>query len=338
MSQSAQTDQNLEQHLDDGSADRESSVVPDPETAAIKDLTAHCREQENFPEGWTKMKAKEKRREFRRLFCPQATETFDSNDPLHLLAEHVENLDREGAKAEVLRLREAVGMTYFELGGVLNLITKKAWYADWKFETFKDFVEAEMSMKYGKARYLVRVYTKAVELEIPWKKLEPIGWSKVALLLEVITQDTADYWLEKAAKMTWRELSEAVKVALKGSSEPDPESESGTKQFSLRLFEAQLEVIEAAMKEMGVKSGKDNRGVQLEWVCADWMSGQQGGLQALELKTIEDLKAAADVLFRRAKELGGTDFLALKPLVEALDVVFPDADIQVSAMNSPSED
>ncbi len=337
------------QHLDDQTENDEAQLpeLPDPEKAPIKELTSYCRATEQWPENWTKMKAKEKRREFRRLFAPEASETFNPNDPLHLISERVENLEQEQALEAIKALTEDVGMNYFELGGVLNLVTKKAWFSDLGHDTFKSFVETTTDMKYGKARYLVRVYTKCVELEIPWAKLGKIGWSKIVVLLDVLTQENADEWLAKAESLSRRLLAEEVARVKRelagedgggedGGGEGGEGAEEKMKQLSFRLYEGQLETVEAALDEMGRRSGKENRSVQLEFMCADWLSGQ-GGSEAGEenpdekVQTLNDVAAEARVLFERAKELGSTDFEALTPIVETLDALFPNAKIDVTA-------
>ncbi len=191
----------------------EQDQLPHPETAKIKELTEYYRVTGDLPEGWSKMKAVEKRKTFRRQFCPQATETFDPNDPTHLITERVENMVQGQVRPTVHRLTEDVGMNYFELGGVFARISREGWYQDFGHQNFKEWVEAETDMKRVKAEYLLRIYVKFVELDIPWAKFKGVGWTKTIELLPVINQENVDEWVEKARVRSVRLLREEVKAA-----------------------------------------------------------------------------------------------------------------------------
>lgn len=328
------------EHLDEG---QQPLPMPDPEKGKIKELTEYCRSTSTWPEGWTKMKAAEKRKAFRRQFCPEASATFDPSDPLHLISERVENLSKDDVMPAIKRLSEGVGMNNFELGGVLARCTEKGWYSEFGYDTAKEWVEDQTDMKYRKAQYLVRIYTKFVELEIPWGKLEPIGWSKLGMLADVINQENADHWMEVAKALSRRLLGEEIKKtrgASSGSEESDEGSsgEAKTKLWSVRLYPDQEETVNSALEKIAEDSGKEGRGVCLEFMAAACLAGQFG-IQDLNMQPaapevpedLESLAAAMKALFLRAKDLAETDYDALEPILAQVDEVFPDADITVEA-------
>lgn len=331
-------------HLDEGGA---PAPIPDPETAKIADLTAHCRETKTWPEGWGKMKAAEKRREFRRLFCPEASETFDPDDRIHLIAERIENMPKDELEPAVARLTDVVGTNYFELGGVFARISQEGFYAEWGFETFKDWVEAKTDMKRVKAQYLSRIYVKFVELEIPWSKFQDIGWTKAQVLLDVINQENADEWIGKAKVLSVRALREEVKQVLGASSSGTEGSEAGegsestasTKKLIFNLFPDQLEAVEAALGKMAEDANKpDNRNVCLEWICAAYLAGQFGAADAVgqtsDPAAFETLDVGQNLIgrmFEKVRELADTDYVAMEPIIKEIDRVFPNVTIEAKA-------
>ena len=319
------------QHLEG----QEVPALPDAEKGKIKDLTDYCQAVAAWPEGWTKMKAAEKRKAFRRLFCPEATETFDSNDPLHIIAERVENLSKEDVMPAIKRLTNDVGMDYFELGGVLARCTEKGWYSEFGFDTAKEWVEDQTDMKYRKAQYLVKIYTKFVELEIPWEKLSQIGWAKLGHLADVVNQENVDRWIETAKALSLRLLDEEIKKARDTSTSATGEGsdESSTsKLWNVRLFKDQEETVNAAIELVSKDSKKDGRAICLEFMAAACLAGQFGvqDLQAPapEMKTLKDVAELGKVALLRAKALGwDPTYEALEPVMKFFDATFPEATV-----------
>ncbi len=319
------------QHLEG----QEVPALPDAEKGKIKDLTDYCQAVAAWPEGWTKMKAAEKRKAFRRLFCPEATETFDSNDPLHIIAERVENLSKEDVMPAIKRLTNDVGMDYFELGGVLARCTEKGWYSEFGFDTAKEWVEDQTDMKYRKAQYLVKIYTKFVELEIPWEKLSQIGWAKLGHLADVVNQENVDRWIETAKALSLRLLDEEIKKARDTSTSATGEGsdESSTsKLWNVRLFKDQEETVNAAIELVSKDSKKDGRAICLEFMAAACLAGQFGvqDLQAPAPKmgSLEDVALMAKTVLLRAKELGwDPTYEALEPVMKFFDATFPEATV-----------
>ncbi|MEE9127167.1 MAG: hypothetical protein V3U11_08500 [Planctomycetota bacterium] len=319
------------QHLEG----QEAPTLPDAEKGKIKDLTDYCRTVGTWPDGWTKMKAAEKRKAFRRLFCPEATETFDSNDPLHIIAERVENLTKEDVMPAIKRLTNDVGMDYFELGGVLARCTEKGWYSEFGFDTAKEWVEDQTDMKYRKAQYLVKLYTKFVELEIPWEKLSQIGWSKLGLVADVVNQENVDRWIETAKALSYRLLSEEIKKARNaatGENGEKSDESSTSKLWNVRLFKDQEETVNAAIELVGKDSNKDGRAICLEFMAAACLAGQFGiqDLQAPapKMDSLEDVALMAKAVLLKAKALGfDPTYEALEPLMKFFDATFPKANV-----------
>ncbi len=89
------------------------------------------------------------------------------------------------------------------------------------------------------------------------------------------------------------------------------------------------------MKE---ESGKDGRGVCLEWICASYLSGQcqtsdisqaPGSLWD-ETTTLSEIASSIGKLMGRARELTSDGYQALVPIVDQLDKRFPEAVVDVT--------
>lgn len=302
-------------------------VLPDPEKAPIKELTAYCKAMGQVPEDWNKIKAPEKRVAFQRLFCPQVTEGFDPGDKLHLIAERVENMKESDLVDTVARLTEGVGDNYYELGGVFSRVIAEGWYTETDHENFKDWVAATTDMKHAKARFLIQIYDKLNRLDIPWSKFSGIGWTKVRLLLSVLTTENADEWIKKARAMNRSELEDAVKGA-KGEKVDDPTGEGegdSTINKGFKFHKEQWEVVLAALEQMKGELPTDFDNVAMEHICATYLSGDQGDARVIaagEPATVEEAHAGLKLIYSWLKENTDTPYDAAVPVCEAFESVF----------------
>ncbi len=299
--------------------------MPDP-SAPIKELTAYCKAVGETPENWTKLKADDKRTAFKRLFCPQATEGFDPADKLHLIAERVENM-REAELADAVRsLTEGVGDSYFELGGVFSRVIAEGWYAEAGHENFKQWVLATTDMKHAKAHYLVQIYDKLNRLDIPWSKFSGIGWTKVRILLPVITVESVDGWVEKARGMTRVELEEAVKAA-KGEKAGDGlgDKDDSIVNKGFKFHKEQWETVEAALEQMKGELPTDFDNVAMEHISAFYLQGPQGEARVAQLgepASVEEAAAALKLIYEWLKGHTDSPYDAALPICDAYEAVF----------------
>ncbi len=190
-------------------------------------------------------------------------------------------------------------------------------------------------MKYRKAQYLVKLYTKFVELEIPWEKLSQIGWSKLGLVADVVNQENVDRWIETAKALSFRLLSEEIKKARNaatGENGEKSDESSTSKLWNVRLFKDQEETVNAAIELVGKDSNKDGRAICLEFMAAACLAGQFGiqDLQAPapKMDSLEDVALMAKAVLLKAKALGfDPTYEALEPLMKFFDATFPKANV-----------
>ncbi len=132
--------------------------------------------------------------------------------------------------------------------------------------------------------------------------------------------------VEKAKALSVRLLRDEV-AASKGKAKADGGSDEAakTQQVNLRLYPEQIETLEAALEKMKEESGKDGRGVCLEWICASYLSGQfeiVNPAQSQAPGNLEAVASAVGTLLETAKDLAGSEIEAIEPIVTQMDRVF----------------
>lgn len=160
----------------------------------------------------------------------------------------------------------------FNLGGVLAKIERDGDYlkvddpeTGEKFTEqkgpnggFARFVELDLGIKYGKARYLQRFYETFAGLKgINEKKLAAAGYSKTKEILDVVeaNPEDANKWLEKATTEKLVDLQTELKEARKDLGiERTPRGTSGSSSSKMttvkfRVFNDQAKIIETAIEK-----------------------------------------------------------------------------------------
>lgn len=132
----------------------------------------------------------------------------------------------EDLRGEVRRVCSALDQSYFDVGRVLyELETRRtengnhAWQI-WGWASFGEAVEKEFGVERDRARRLVRVYER---LHIKMETLDPLlrkrivalGFSKVSILVRVLTLKNAAEWVVFAEKASFVDLHNRVQEAAK---------------------------------------------------------------------------------------------------------------------------
>jgi hypothetical protein len=128
----------------------------------------------------------------------------DAN-PIITFASKIEKVTtRIEVEENIKKFRDAREFDFFKLGGAIavaqSLFTKKKS----EFEGYKNFghyIEAVHGIPYGKAMHAARMYRKLVDLDVPWSAFENIGWTKVRLLLDVVTKQGTSTITTKTFKL-----------------------------------------------------------------------------------------------------------------------------------------
>lgn len=164
-------------------------------------------------------------------------------------------------------------------------------YITWGYNSYKDWVEAELGIDYKKAQRLKRIWYR---LEIEMKELDPelkrriiaCGWTKVREVIKVLTLQNAQEWAEKAERLNYLELMKSVKeykstlldfyepetMTKDSDTSPFPTPEPKIHYERFALFKDQLDNLWAALHQASKLSNKDTKSLNLDLICTDFLA------------------------------------------------------------------
>jgi hypothetical protein len=205
-----------------------------------------------------------------------------NEDPISTFASKIEKVDSRMEVDNIMKgLANANGFSMFCLGGAVVrarelFATNKSEFEDCK--SFRDYIEADHGIRYHKAMRAAQIYRVLMDLNLPWAEFESIGWTKVLLVLDVVTKENIKQWIAKAKVMNNHSLRALVE-AEKHNSEADtgqmPKTIT-TKTF--KLHADQKELVEDVLLKVSEVTGSDVDSVNLEAVFQSYLSG--GGMYA----------------------------------------------------------
>jgi hypothetical protein len=239
-----------------------------------------------------------------------------TGDLIHDIAAEVEHLTKDKALKQADSLAEDIETNYFKLGGILNKIQEQGWYEG--FGTFQEYAEEKFGIKDRTIRYMIRIYKDLVEKQIPWEKVAHLGWTKLKELSGVFKvnedgTDNVDEWVEKAEKLTVKELQ----ALLKQEGGDDETSGKQTTQITVlkfKLINDQTDTVQSALAKAKGEVSTDHDEVALESICGAYLGNAI---------TIQKQEAATD-LVEALKALSWEDALNL------LDASHPELKIAVT--------
>ena len=204
------------------------------------------------------------------LVIPKHVTGTQADDPILKFASQIENKTRTEVEEIIKNLSNARAFGRFQLGGAvarLHALFDKAKSEFAGYKNFREYVEAALGIGYSNAMRAAEIYEDLLALGIPWSSFENIGWTKVLLLLDVVTKCNVKEWVAKAKEMNFPSLKahvEAEKRKGKAGTEPAPKMIT-SKTF--QLHEDQKEIVEAAREKIKEESGTAVDSVALEYMA-----------------------------------------------------------------------
>jgi hypothetical protein len=242
-------------------------------------------------------------------------EAATSADWLQNTALEVEQLTKTKALNMAEKLADSIESDYFKLGGVLKVIFDNAWFEG--YESFDLFVYERYGFQGRKARYLMEIYTELVGKQIPWEKVQGLGWTKLKELARHLTVDNVDSWVEKASNCTVVELQAMLKATLDKGEGGEASTKDDITKITFKLHNDQSEIVTTALNKAKAECSTEYDNVALEMICA----GYVGGNSALA-KAESSGDAVTDL-----KSLMGT--LGWEGALTAFSELFPEVDLEV---------
>jgi hypothetical protein len=200
------------------------------------------------------------------------------DDPIITVASKIEKINSLAEVEKIIKdLSEATGCEFFILGGAV--VRGQELFAKSKFQGFKNFreyIEATHGIRYPKAMRAAQVYRKLVDLDAPWPAFENIGWTKVLVLVDVVTKENIQGWVTKAKKTNIHSLKvqvDAEKQKGKTATEQAPAEVKTITTKTFKLHEDQKQLVQDGLKKASEETGSAVDAVNLEAVFQSYMGG-----------------------------------------------------------------
>jgi hypothetical protein len=194
-------------------------------------------------------------------------------------------------RKRLMELKEQVGTFYFEMTEKFYEVVEDKYYKKWGFSSFEDYCDKELGWGKRKGWYFVKFFkTLVMEAGLPKEQLRDIDWSKAAAISELPPEelndkDVRDKWIETAksdsastlkskvgaVKERRRIAREGGKVsALKPIAPEEIKEEEQLVNKTFRLYPAQLQNVELAIKNSMKTSGSDKEGHNIDLICTEF--------------------------------------------------------------------
>ena len=189
------------------------------------------------------------------------------------VSHELENLTKEKAEELAYELVNNEGQNEFRLGGVFSVIKSNGWFDG--FKDFKSYVSEKYGVEYRKAMYCIEIYDKLIAEQISWSKVHALGWTKLSILVPVLTAENVDTWVAKALEVNCDTLKALVKAAKGGSTEVEEGTAitSEVVKMAFTVHPDQKATIDAALEKAKSESNTEFSTVALENICVGYLGG-----------------------------------------------------------------
>lgn len=186
------------------------------------------------------------------------------------VSSEIENLTKLKALNLADKLSEDIDTNSFRLGGVLTVIFENGWFEG--YDSFGSFVANRFGFQERKARYLMEIYAHLIKKNIPWEKVQGLGWTKLKELARHLTLENVDEWVKKATDLSFVELVALLKAAPGAEGEPSKTTSDQT-TLKFKLKNDQLETVQSALSKAKAETNTEFDNVALENICAGYLAG-----------------------------------------------------------------
>jgi hypothetical protein len=158
------------------------------------------------------------------------------DDQLTKVSQEIEGLKtRADVEAQLTQLLSAEGETAFRIGGLLVKLSEIGDFGE--HANLKDYIAANgIAKDYRTARYWMQLYTGLLEIGVPYADVESIGWTKILVLMPVLTKENVEEWKEKALAVNVATLKSLVDAELNTGGGGGASQDSGPSEIKSMVF------------------------------------------------------------------------------------------------------
>jgi hypothetical protein len=167
------------------------------------------------------------------------------------------------------QLRATINDSFLEMAGLLCETAEQTHWTAAGYDSFADFIQATVGMKYRTARYLMVVHQTFVErLNVPRPLLMEVGWTKLKEITGVATAENVDEWIETARN---NRTSQLIQMVRQQNNEEETVEEYST--LSIGCYAPEKRTIQEAIDFASNQTQSDRPGHNLAMICADFSAG-----------------------------------------------------------------
>ena len=169
------------------------------------------------------------------------------------------------------QLKTSINDSFLEMASLLVEANEQMHWRPSGYDSFSDYVESTVGMKYRTARYLMTVHETFIQrLNVPRPMLMEIGWTKLKEIAKVSDADNVNQWLETARSNRTSALIQIVRQ------QATTERVEEYSTLSVGCFEAEKRIIQDAIDLSMRETENDRPGHNLSLICAGYAAEARG--------------------------------------------------------------
>ena len=193
----------------------------------------------------------------------------------------------EAAKRCRRRISQALhgaSVAFYDMALGLLEAHEQEYHREWGFESFREYVEKELDMKYRTAYYMVEIAQMARNLGIDAERIKQIGWTKMRVITGAISNnpEESEKYLHMAESMSQRDLQNAVRseILMKEAQESKP----AVMRMSLKFEGDSAGILSDALSIAYADIGREDVTQALAHIAGEWLMARGGSASASTLE------------------------------------------------------
>lgn len=189
-----------------------------------------------------------------------------------LVREVEQILSEDQALAELRSTCDDEALSHLRRGGILLRMKENGWHG--KGSEFYGYVREELGFGKRDVQHHMAVYENLCKLDIPWEKVQPLGWFKLRMLSSFLTRENVEKVVAEVAGMTTRQVQDYLRAApSKLHAHAPGEAGNHLVVLKIRLGKDQEDTYRIAIGKARKESKTESDAVALERICLDFLAG-----------------------------------------------------------------
>ena len=223
-----------------------------------------------------------------------------------LLMSVAETTAHDDIRRAVQDARTKIEESYWEFSIILHDVYINAYYTEWGFTSFVDYIELEVGMNKRKAQYLVSIQDWFGKMKPELQSfVKQLGWTKAKELVGKVNNENASEMMPRLEGKSYRELMNTLNEAnSKSTDQEDNEDlaeEKPTKK-NFALYDDQLNNVNKALEIARDIAQTDSDNHALDMICLEFVSTHEQNSVEEYLQGVERLLGLKIIAYDQSKD------------------------------------